>query len=271
MYEGYLVNNDGKHQFEVRVLSERLFAIFSRIPLLISILMITSIIMVLFGNIIHFLEPENFPTSFDGIWWAVVTASTVGFGDLVPKTVPGKVTGIFLILIGASVLTYYFANLATAAVTLQKDFVEGKRDFKGKGHIIIVGWNEKSRKIIASLSGKKPPKNIILIDETLKKLPIHETHGVHFIRGKAINDETLFKANLSGAECIIITADQNKTEMLADMGTIITLLAIKGINPSVKCIVEILTSEQTVNAQRAGADEIIQTNLLISTEMLNLI
>ncbi|QEY16290.1 two pore domain potassium channel family protein [Cellvibrio sp. KY-GH-1] len=31
----------------------------------------------------------------DGIWWAVVTALTIGYGDLSPATVPGRITGIF--------------------------------------------------------------------------------------------------------------------------------------------------------------------------------
>lgn len=31
----------------------------------------------------------------DGIWWAIVTALTIGYGDLSPATVPGRITGIF--------------------------------------------------------------------------------------------------------------------------------------------------------------------------------
>jgi voltage-gated potassium channel len=31
---------------------------------------------------------------WDGLWWAVVTALTIGYGDLSPATVPGRVTGI---------------------------------------------------------------------------------------------------------------------------------------------------------------------------------
>ena len=67
---------------------------------------------------------------------------------------------------------------------------------------------------------------------------------------------------------MIITADQNKDEYQADMNTILTLLAVKGLNPQIESIVEILTYEQIANAKRAGADEIIQTNMLTSFVML---
>ena len=52
------------------------------------------------------------------------------------------------------------------------------------------------------------------------------------------------------------------------MHTILTLLAVKGLNPQVESIVEILTNEQIANAHRAGADEVIQTNILTSFVML---
>lgn len=225
-------------------------------------------LMVLFGTFIHLIEPTNFPTVFDGIWWAIVTASAVGYGDYVPKSVQGRIAGILLIFSGASFLTFYFSHLATAAVTLQNEYIEGKRLFKGSRHLIIIGWNERSREMVSVLSKKDKEKQVILIDDTLEKLPVQQTN-VHFIKGRSNRDETLIQANLSDAECVIITADPNKDELQSDMHTILTLLAIKGLNPSVKCIVEVLTSEQVLNAGRAGADEVIRTNMLISSAMIN--
>lgn len=235
---------------------------------MVRILLISSFFIVFFGAVIHFIEPENFPTVFDGIWWAVVTASTVGFGDYVPKTYLGKVTGIILILVGAAFVSSYFISLAAVAVARQNAFIEGKLIFKGNGHMIIIGWNERSRELIASFSKKDRLKKVILIDETLETIPL-EYQNVHFIKGRANRDEILLKANILEAKSVVITADQNKDELQADMNTIITLLAIKGVNPTIRCIVEILTSEQMLNARRAGADEIIQSNILTSSLIIN--
>ncbi|PIR58853.1 MAG: hypothetical protein COU69_03590 [Candidatus Pacebacteria bacterium CG10_big_fil_rev_8_21_14_0_10_56_10] len=43
----------------------------------------------------------NIRTSFDGIWWAITTVTTVGYGDKVPVTVEGKIIGSFLQVLGA--------------------------------------------------------------------------------------------------------------------------------------------------------------------------
>ncbi|WP_147535336.1 potassium channel family protein [Bacillus marasmi] len=240
---------------------------FRKLPLVLRFLLIACFTMVLFGVIIHLIEPEHFPTVFDGIWWAIVTASTVGYGDYTPKTIPGRIVGMLLIFIGASLLTIYFANLTTEAVTRHNEFLEGKRVFKGMSHLIIIGWNERSRNMIAAITKENPNAEIVLIDETLESRP-RKLDNVHFIKGRANSDETLLQANISHASRVVITADQNKDEFQADMHTILTLLAIKGVSPEMKCIAEILTADQVSNAQRAGADEIIQANLLLSSVML---
>nr|WP_254119713.1 potassium channel family protein [Bacillus sp. FJAT-29790] len=221
-----------------------------------------------FGLIVHLLEPEQFTTWFEGIWWAVITAATVGYGDFAPKTFLGRLAGIALVLTGAGFLATYFVTLATVAVTKQNDFLEGKVAFKGKNHLIVIGWNERSREILHTLSKKDKAISITLIDETLETNPL-PNKNVHFIQGRSNLDHILIKANIFDASKVIITADPNKGELQADMGSILTLLAIKGLNPGVQCIVEILTSEQVANAKRAGADEIVQTNILTSFIMIN--
>src|SRR5690625_7001625 len=74
--------------------------IYFRLPIVLRLLITIFIIMIFFGAVIHLIEPEQFPSIFDGIWWAFVTGATVGYGDYVPLTVLGKTTGILLILSG---------------------------------------------------------------------------------------------------------------------------------------------------------------------------
>jgi voltage-gated potassium channel len=252
----------------VETVPQHLYIRFVRLPLLLRILLITAILICTFGIFIHLLEPENFPSIFDGIWWAVITASTVGYGDYIPLSFWGRITAMLLLLVGAGFLSTYFATVSSIAVTKQDEYQKGEAHYRGQDHFIIIGWNERSKEIIHSFSETKQP--IILIDETLKSNPL-PFHHLYFIKGKAVRDEVLIRANISKAQKVIITADQNLDELQADMNTVLTLLAIKGLNPDIQCIVEILTEEQLNNAKRAGADELIKTNKLTSVIILDCI
>jgi voltage-gated potassium channel len=240
---------------------------FYRFPYLARLLMTVMFILILFGTIIHFVEPENFPSIFDGIWWAIVTTSTIGYGDFVPGTVPGRLIAMLLIFTGAGLVASYFVTIASSTVKKENAMIKGTVQVHWKHHFIIVGWNERSREIIKSYVAVHPNHSIVLIDSTLKESPFTNGANVLFVRGSGASDSTLLKANIKEADLILLTADPTRTEYNADMHTILSIVAIKGIAPNIYCIAEILTSEQIINAKRAGADEVIQSNKLISSMM----
>jgi voltage-gated potassium channel len=240
---------------------------FPRLPRLMRLLLLIIIVLFCFGLLIHLVEPETFGTVFDGIWWAVVTVATVGYGDFAPSTVAGKVIGMILILSGAGLVTSYFASIAAVAVSSEHLYLEGKKEYKRDSHIIIVGWNERSKEVIREMRFLHPDIAVVLIDDSLKRHPLPK-ENVHFVHGKATVDGVLAQANIKKAEKVLISADLRQDEFQADMFSILTLLAVKGARTDIFCLVEILTREQIPNAFRAGADGIIETNRFASELMV---
>ncbi len=86
-----------------------------RATLLIALFLIVSI-----GTLVAAIEPK-FVTIWDGLWWAVVTISTVGYGDLTPATAEGRLLGTVLIMFGVVVLSMVTANVAAFLVGLRVD------------------------------------------------------------------------------------------------------------------------------------------------------
>lgn len=245
----------------------KLYYSFIRLPLLIRLFIFASLFIGFFGSTIHFVEPDRFPTIFDGIWWAIVTTSTIGYGDYVPSTIKGRLIAICLVILGAGFVSTYFITLTTTIFHKQNAIIRGTLEVKEKNHLIIVGWNERTKKIIDGIAKEKQKKKIVLIDATLTKSPFINNEQLFFIRGNASSDWVWKMANVYEAKCALLTADPNKSEIEADMNTIISIIALKGVAPQVYCIAEILTDDQFMNAKRAGADEIIQTNGLASKTM----
>ena len=52
----------------------------------------------------HAAQPDVFSNAFSGIWWAVSTLLTVGYGDIYPITIPGKIVSIFITFLGVGMV-----------------------------------------------------------------------------------------------------------------------------------------------------------------------
>ena len=52
----------------------------------------------------HEAQPEAFENAFSGIWWSVSTLLTVGYGDIYPVTIAGKILAIFIAFLGVCVV-----------------------------------------------------------------------------------------------------------------------------------------------------------------------
>lgn len=245
----------------------QLFHRFMQLPYLLRLLAAVIFILLVFGVVIHILEPRSFPTLFEGIWWAIVTTSTIGYGDYVPETTAGKFTAMLLIFSGAGLVASYFVAIASTAIKRQGAILKGTVRVYWKDHIIIVGWNERTKGIIQNIRKFRKNQPVVLIDSSLEESPDPQDIRLMFVKGHAFSDETLLQAHIKEAKMIIVTADPTRSEFHADMNTVLIIVAVKGLAPNVHCIAEILTKEQMLNAKRAGADEIIQSNKLISSVM----
>jgi voltage-gated potassium channel len=63
----------------------------------------------------HAEHPTNpgFATFGDALWWAIVTLTTVGYGDIVPKTTAGRVDGVMIMVAGVAILGLLAGSLAS--------------------------------------------------------------------------------------------------------------------------------------------------------------
>lgn len=94
---------------------------------IVLFLIVTSIFLFLASAGIYYFEnpvqPEKFSSIFDSGWWAIVTLTTVGYGDVFPITTGGKIFTFFILMIGVGIVTIP-AGLVASALTKAREIEE---------------------------------------------------------------------------------------------------------------------------------------------------
>ncbi|MCU1496065.1 MAG: Ion transport 2 domain protein [Acidimicrobiales bacterium] len=83
------------------------------------------LLAVISGVLMWLIDRRDFPSIGVGVWWAIVTLATVGYGDFVPTTGPGRIVASFVILVGVT-------GLAVLTATVTSYFVSAKQDAREK-------------------------------------------------------------------------------------------------------------------------------------------
>jgi voltage-gated potassium channel Kch len=85
------------------------------------LVLITVCLSVLAGFVATLVDQEDFPSFGVGVWWAIVTVATVGYGDVVPTTTWGRVVGSATIIVGVTFLSFLTATVTSLFISTEQD------------------------------------------------------------------------------------------------------------------------------------------------------
>ena len=78
-----------------------------------NIIVVVTMFVVVFGGVLmRVLDAEEYPNVWKGMWWALQTVTTVGYGDVTPQKTSGRIVAAFVMLEGVA-----FLSIVIAAIT----------------------------------------------------------------------------------------------------------------------------------------------------------
>jgi voltage-gated potassium channel len=76
----------------------------------------TAVVVVVGGVLMRVLDHEEYSNIWVGMWWAIQTVTTVGYGDVTPKHTSGRIVAVFVMLEGIAFLTIIIAAITSTFV-----------------------------------------------------------------------------------------------------------------------------------------------------------
>jgi voltage-gated potassium channel len=226
------------------------------------------------GGISLFLVERSYNSEMntigDGLWWALVTITTVGFGDITPITTVGRFIGGAMMIGGLFTLALFAGivghSLLNAVLSIREE------QFRMSGyvnHIVVCGYEMGSGMLLDVLSGEIniQEQRIVLFG------PYERPRGLPpefmWVQGDPTKESELDKARIAYASTVIVTGSRRVVPQQADATTILTVFTIRSAlkkSPAaanrkkpIRIIAEVLDSENVQHARTAGSDEVIET------------
>ena len=114
------------------VLKEKRNQIISSVFIILILMLASSIGMY---SAEHNAQPEVFENAFSGIWWSISTLLTVGYGDIYPITVVGRIMAIFIALLGVGVVAIPTGIISAGFVEQYREDEHSDRSYRDISHI----------------------------------------------------------------------------------------------------------------------------------------
>ncbi|MFP5501161.1 MAG: ion transporter, partial [Candidatus Sericytochromatia bacterium] len=215
----------------------------------------------------------NMTTPFDALYWAIVTLTTVGYGDITPQTVGGRVVSMALMLTGFVILALV---AGVVSQTMSQSFLklreEGIRMTAMVNHVIICGWNRHTPMLLQEIRQNSREVSERVVVFAARPQPEQLPEWVTYVEGDPTQEVELGKVRFGVADAAIVVADEREgtTFSDADARTLLTVFTIRayerklaatGIHRTrpLHITAELLDPDNLSFLRQAGADEIIQT------------
>lgn len=224
-----------------------------------SLLLGLLVILGLVSLVVWLAETERGLSDFGASFhWSLTTVLGQGDSSYVAGPI-GWAMGWLLGLFGVAIV----ATMTGALVGFVIDFLLKEGQGMGaagyRDHIVICGWNSTARDLVKELTTDDYDADIVLLFDA-ERNPAGD--DVYFVRGTSSNEADLKRAGIEHALSAIVCPVDGSDQ--ADMTSILTVLAIESIAPSVRTVVEVNNPEHVPHFRRANVDEVMVTSRLAS-------
>jgi len=194
----------------------------------------------------------------DSLYVTAQTVTTVGFGDLAPRTIRGRAFATVFMLVGVGIVLYALTSAVQSIVQSEMVATFGRRRLSRKmsklrNHFIICGAGRVGSHLIRSLQGSD--ETFIVIESNAQKVSQLLDFGIAVLVRDATLEESLIEAGVENAKGLAACLPN-------DADNVYVVLTARDLNPDIHIVARAAEEQAEAKLIRAGANRVVAPTII---------
>ncbi|MEV4318562.1 potassium channel family protein [Actinocrispum sp. NPDC049592] len=220
----------------------------------LAVLLLAAAVVIVYADRGGYRDANGDGVSFlDAVYYATVSLSTTGYGDITPFSDSARLVNI-LVITPLRILFLIVLVGTTLAVLTERSrqaFKIQRWRTKVRDHVVVVGFGTKGRSAVSAVltEGVKPGQ-IVIVDTDQNALESASALGLVTVHGSGTRNDVLRVAGVDRARAVVVAANRD------DSAVLITLTA-RELAPKVKIVSAVREAENVHLLRQSGADTVV--------------
>ncbi|MFC6824440.1 NAD-binding protein [Halopelagius fulvigenes] len=200
------------------------------------------------------LREEHFDgvnTLLDAFYFSLVTGSTVGYGDITPRTAVGELFTLSMLVLTVSSFAAVAGVVLSPLIETRLSKALGRMTQQQlellENHVLVLGYGDLTEPILEELSGQRTVVVVTPNEERARRLT---ERGYTAHTGDPSDEQTQRTARIETAAAVVTATNNDAEDALA-------ILTARELNPDVTIVAAVTQRENADKLKRAGADTVI--------------
>jgi voltage-gated potassium channel len=219
-------------------------------------------------GIVGYMIIEN-ASFLDALFMTTISITTVGYGEVVPLSEPGKWFTIFMLITSWGTFAFAITRITEFVVSGELNHYFKKRRLMKeianlRDHVILCGYGRNGHQAAQILRIHEIPFVVIEKDEHLMSKMLAEGERLLHLEGDGTDDELLRLAGVERARALITT-------LPVDAQNVFIILSARSLNPTMNIISRASEATSVPKMKKAGATSVIMPDRIGGTHMATLV
>ncbi len=209
-----------------------------------------------YGTVGAFVLREEFAdgeieTVADAFYYTIVTASTVGYGDITPVSQQARLFGISVVILGTASFAVALGSVLGPAIEARFSRALGtmtETEYELlEDHVVVLGFGELTEPLLEELQGDC---RFVIVAEDRDRVRDLRDRGYDVAVGNPSDEEPLHTAGIEHARAVIVATNNDAEDALA-------ILTARELNPEIRIVAAATVRDNVDKLRRAGADTVL--------------